>query len=64
MNEDMADVKQGFNLDRMCRSCLKESLEDEDMNEIFDSTGNQNLQQILMSLTSSIQVFLLICFFR
>lgn len=56
MDDDMADIKQSFNLSRMCRSCLKES-QDEEMIEIFDSTGNQNLHQILMSLTSSIQVF-------
>lgn len=58
MDEDMTDIKMKFNLQRMCRSCLKESEEDE-MSEIFDNisgTENLKLQQILLSLTSSIQV--------
>lgn len=58
MNEEESKHTVNFNLNKMCRSCLKESEEDE-MYQIFENINgaeNIKLHQILMSLTASIQV--------
>jgi hypothetical protein len=50
-------MKRDFNIQRMCRSCLTEA--GDDMSEIFghqDSPDTLNLHQILMQLTTNIQV--------
>ena len=50
-------IKRDFNINRMCRSCLTEA--GDDMSEIFghqDSPDTLNLHQILMQLTTNVQV--------
>ena len=55
-------TKRDFNINRMCRSCLTEA--GDDMSEIFghqDTPDTLNLHQILMQLTTNVQVIQTFC---
>lgn len=51
MANELADIKQDFNVSKMCRTCLIET--DDEMQEIFGETPDTEVLSILQVLLSA-----------